>query len=305
MLGQPVNLPEIPVQFPDYAVWQAQTRLAWMEKHAEHWRQHLRDAGPTVIPAGQSLSDENPAVGNVKHIPFGSELTVALREAARQERVLLSVLVLTAHAVVLSAWCRTEDLLVVFAFHGRHRPALRNVVGYVANALLLRIHVKRDQTFGELLAEVKREVATALEHRDFDRVGDFMPECTTDVGLSWQSTHSKQGTLDHHVIGECADQLSCSFELDSGIEDKKSPTTNQLRVVPFLTRSPDTPKPFIPTIFDTPSALHMTIGFDPSIRAPVTVERFGRNLLVIAKEICQHPTPCIASLLEKIDMRRG
>lgn len=303
MLGQqdPVSLPQIPVQFPDYAVWQAQTRLVWLEKHAEYWRQHLRGASPTVIPADQSLSDRKPTIGVIKHIPFGDELTAALREAARRERALLSIFVLTAYAVVLSAWCRREDLLVVFPSHGRHRSALRNVVGFLANVLLLRIQVKREHTFGELLAQVKREIAAAFEHRDFDRVPDLLPECTTEVSFNWQATHSKQGPLDHHVVLECADQLSRSFEFDSGTGVEKSHTTNQLRVLPFTARTLECEK-FVPMIFDTPSDIHMTVRFDPSILAPVTIEKFGRSLLTIAKEICQHPTLCIASLLGKIDM---
>jgi hypothetical protein len=288
MLGQPISLPQIPVQFADYAVWQAQTYPAWMEKHAEYWRQHLRGAGPTVIPADQSLLDGKSAGVLTKHIPFGDELTAALRGAARRERALLSVLVLSAYAVVLSAWCTTQDLLVAFPFHGRHRPALRNVVGFVTNTLLLRIHVEREQTFGELLAQVKREIASALEHRDFDRVPDFLPEYEAKgVGINWQTTHSRHGPLDHDVALEGVDQ---------------SYTTNQLRVLAFPTRSPAYVR-FVPLIFDTPSALHMTIAFDPKILAPLTIEKFGRSLLIVCKEICQHPMPCIESLLGKVDVR--
>lgn len=296
-----ISLPEIPVQFPDYAVWQARTYLAWMEKHAGYWTQHLRGASPTVIPEDRSRPDRTLALGITKHISFGDELTVALRGAARRERALLSVFVLTAYAVVLSAWCRTEDLLVIFPSHGRHRPTLRNVVGYIANMLYLRIVVKREQTFGEVLAQVKREVATALEHRDFDRVPDLLPECATEVIFNWQTTHSKQGPQDHHVILECGDQLSRSCEFGPDTKAKNVNTTDELRVLPFPARSPDRAK-FIPVIFDTPAALHMAIGFDPNIIAPVTVERFGRRLLLVAKEICQCPMPSIASLLGKIDV---
>lgn len=299
MLGESVSLPQISVQFPDYALWQAQTRLAWMEKHAEYWREHLRGAGPTVIPADRSPSDGKPAIGVTKHIPFGDELTVALRGAARRERALLSVFVLTAYAVVLSVWCTTEDLLVAFPFHGRHRPALRNVVGWVANTLLLRIHVKSAQMFGELLAQVKREIANALEHQDFDRLPDLLPKCATEVSFNWQATHSKQGPLDHHVMLECSDQLGRSFELGLGAEVKNAHATNQLRVLPFPARSPGSAK-FVPVIFDTPAALHMTVTFDPNFLAPVTIEMFSRRLLIIAKEICQHRTTSIASLLGMI-----
>lgn len=302
VLAQPVSLPPLPVQFPDYAVWQAQTRIAWMQKHDAYWRQHLRGASPTVIPADKGLSDITPLTETIKNMQFGDELTAALREGARRERVLLSVFVLAAYAVVLSAWCKTEDLLVSFASHGRHRPALRNVVGFFAHMLPLRIKVNREQTFYGLLAHVKREVATALEHRDFDRVSDLLPECATKVGFNWQSTHSQQGALDHYVATECEYPVSRSFELDFDVKPERSPTTSQLRILPFHLQVPDYATHFIPVIFDTPSTLLMMIAFDPKILAPTTIERFCRNLCVIAKEICQVRTQCITSLLGKIDV---
>lgn len=307
MLGQPVSIPQIPVQFPDYAVWQAATYSAWMEKHAEYWRQHLRGVGHTVIAADQNLPNE-PIADGCEPISFGDDLTAALRDAARRDRALLSVFVLTAYAVVLSAWCGTDDLLVMFASHGRHRPALRNVVGCVANTLQLRIHIKREQSFGELLSQVKREVASAFEHRDFERVQDLLPECTTQVGFNWQTTHSGVGALDYHVPLECAYPLNRSFDFDSCVERGSTATRNQLSLLPFRARSPGAEVGSVrlaPVIFDTPSALHMIIGFDSSSLASTTVEKFGQALLRIAKAVCEHPTPSIASLLEVIDADCG
>lgn len=295
----PAILPPVRLQFPDYAVWQAQTHLHWMEKHAEYWRQYLSGARPTAIPEDRCLSEEKPATGTTKHIPFGEELTVALRDTARRERSLLSVITLVAYAIVLSAWCKTGDLLVALASHGRHQQALRNTVGYVANYLLLRIKIKREQTLGELIAQVKHDMAAAFAHRDFDRLPDFLPEYTTEVVFNWQATHSKQGPLDHHVMFECADQLVCPSEAGLAAQIEKTHATNQIRILPFPARTPDLVK-FGAVFFDTPSGIHMTVTFDPSILAPRTIDLFHRCLLMVAKEICQCPAPSIASLLAKV-----
>jgi hypothetical protein len=302
MLGQSLSLPQLPVQFPDYAVWQARTRLAWMEKHAEYWRQHLRGASPTAIPADSGPAHAQPTTETIRHIPFGDELTAALRGAARRERALLSVFVLAAYAVVLSAWCRTEDLLVSFASHARHRPALRDVVGFLANALYLRIAVRRDQTFDELLAQVKQEVASALEHRDFDRVPELLPGCATAVGFNWQSTHSKLGALDHFVATESDYPLSRFFQFDVEMEGEQPCATKQIKVLPFVLRSPGSPTNFIPVILDTPSTLLMMIRFEPNSLAPGAIERFGRSLSAVAYEVSRCSSTSIASLLRRLDM---
>jgi len=301
LLGQPepASLPQVPVQFADYAVWQAQTRLPWIEKHAEYWRQNLRGAVPTVIPADLRVSGVLAASGITVHIPFGDELTAALREAARRERCLLSIFVLAAYAVVISAWCRTDDLLLIFPSHGRHHSALRNVVGCVANMLLLRIKVKRERMFSELVAQVKYVVSTALAHRDFDRLPDLLPEYTTELSFNWQPTHSKKGAVDHFVMFECADQLSPTFELGLTTQVERAQLTTQLRVIPFPARTPGLAK-FQPVFFDTPSGIHVTVMFDPNIIVPVTVESFGRRMLAIAREVCEESTQRIVSLLGKI-----
>lgn len=296
--GESPVLPKPAVQFGDYAVWQARTYSAWMREHSAYWREHLSGVQPTVLPTDGTLSEPEGAVGTTVHIPFGNELTASLRAAARREGTLLSVLVLVAYSVVTSHWCRQEDILLSFPSHERQRPILRNVVGLIAGVLPLRIQVLNGQTLRELLMQVKSELSSALRHRDFDRVPDFIPECVSEVSFNWQTTHSERGALDHHTVLECADAFIRSVPQDTE-RDGEQPQVNKLRILSLPARTPHNLK-FASVIFDTPDGLHMAVAFRPDLLKQSTIERFGRNLLSVAEQLAERPSTTIASAMSEL-----
>ena len=287
--NEPPVLSPLPVQFADYAYWQAQTHAAWLREHAAHWREHLNDVPPTVIPDDSGLPSAIECVGATAHIPFGSVLTTMLRESARRERTLLSVLVLAAYSVALSLWCRQKELLIAFAFHGRFRPDLQNVVGFVANHLLLRIRVDENDTPRDLIARVKAEIASAFRHHDYDRVPDLVPGCRSDAIFNWQTTHSIHKALDHHAIAECAATRHPESQAD-------------LQISPLPVRSPSNAK-FSPVIFDTPDGLHLAIAYRADELASTTIDWFANTLFAAARAIAEQPTATLGSLVASLELR--
>jgi len=165
--------------------------------------------------------------------------------------------------------------------------------------LFLRIRIDGEKTFAELLSDVKREIAAAFEHRDFDRVPDLFPLNETDISFNWQTTYSKGAPLDHHVMLECADHLPQPAPIPSPSPFGHSSEADQLRILPFPARSPYLRK-FDPVFFDTATNVHMVVTYDPGILTPLTIELFCRCLLILVKEICQNSALQIAPLLERI-----
>jgi hypothetical protein len=299
--GEPLDLPALPVQFGDYAVWQERTRQSWMREHAEFWRRHLSDARPTGIPFQHHSSDGIQPVGLTAHIPFGEALTARLRKAAQGERSLLSIFILAAYAVVISSWSRQQDLLIAFPAHGRNQPVLRNMVGFVANVLHLRVPVLGHETLRDLLSRVRDEVAAALRHRDFDRVPDFIPECTTDVMFNWQTTHSIRGAVEHHTILEFATALDT---LHSSQRERADLQPEKPQILPLPARTPSNLK-FSPVIFDLPASLHMAVAYRPDLIALTTVRAVCRNLMFVAEQLAESPTQRVSSVLSELERGRS
>jgi hypothetical protein len=131
-------------------------------------------------------------------------------------------------------------------------------------------------------------------------VPDFLPEYKTELIFNWQATHSKKGTLDYHVMVECADRLSSSLEIDSTAQAGESTLVAQLKVMHFPARTPGITK-FGAAFLDTPMGIHLAVMFDAGVLSPATIETFGRRLLRVAKEICHDSKQSVASLLRKAD----
>jgi len=172
---------------------------------------------------------------------------------------------LTAYATVISQWCGTRDLLVRFVLHGRHRrPELENVIGYVSHSLYLRIEITPAMTFRDLLAQVRREFAAATEHRDFDRVPNFIPECTSEVAFHWRSASRTSGSSP--VVG------------------------GQIRVQPFIIRPlNDWPLKFWSVFYDTPGGMGVTMNYRPDCLATSTIRRLGEQLQWVAAALIDRP----------------
>jgi surfactin family lipopeptide synthetase A len=267
---QPSSLPEAPLQFADYAVWQERTHQAWLQLHQGYWERHLTGAVGLRLPRAREIkpSREFPACV-ISRFPFGRALTDALRELARRERTLLSLVVLAIYVIVIFRWCRQHDFVLIFISNGRNRPELQNMVGYLANLLHLRIQVSETDTFGSLLERLSEELRAAYEHEDFDRVPHFVPACSTELDFNWISTHWMWET--------------------------RPPAGSDLRIEPFALEAPWV-RPFLPAFFDTPDGVVATVISQPCIFTADTVARFGSSLQHVARAVAQFPLVELAAI---------
>ena len=272
--GLPVALPALPVQFADYAVWQRRTYDDWMRKHAGYWRERLINAPRTQLPPDiESASVAHPMDSTV-HMPFGKQLSGALREVARREGTLLPLVVFAVYVVVMSHWLNQSELIILFVSHGRHqRPEFENMIGLLTTNLFVRIDCHKNDTLLDLLKRVDLEFHRTLEHHDFDRVPDFIPECATDLTFNWRSsswTRRTRTTPEKHA--------------------------SDLRTQPFMARAPYWSSKFWALFYDAPGGICVTVRYRPDLLPTSTIEWFGRSLQAVAQSVCQHPLSSIGSL---------
>lgn len=276
--GLPFSLPQLPVQFADYAVWQQRTYDAWLKKHEAYWRGRLTGAPRIQLPLGNGLAEVKHPTVSMLHIPFGKALSAKLRDVARRERTLLPLVVLTVYAAVVSRWCSQGDLVLGFASHGRHsRPELENMIGFLATGLLLRIEITKEESFLDLLKRVNLEFYSACNHQGIGRLRDIVPECTIDVGFNWITTNWSRRSV--HQKGEA----------DGPVKMQPFPIQTFRSVeAPFLK--------FVPLFSDTAAGIIVTVLYRPDLFAKSTIERFGHSLRLFAAEFTQRPLASVASI---------
>lgn len=183
-LGRALSLPPLSLQFADYAVWQQRTRNDWMKQHERYWIDRLSDAPIVRLPVDGNLSGVPQAA--MRRITFGATLSAELRKLAQQQRCLVSLVILTLYATMVSQWCGQRDLVTRLITSSRYRPELNNMVGFIASHLYLRIQLRDEHRFIDSLKQVQHEFHSAFDHLDFDRVPELLPEChATELCFNW------------------------------------------------------------------------------------------------------------------------
>lgn len=179
--GQPFPLPELPIQYADFAAWQ-RDRLKGeaLEKLLGYWRTQLQGA-PTLLelPTDRPRPPVQSYRGAVETALFPSSLLDALARLSQQSGVSLFMTLLAAFQTLLSRYSGQEDIVVGSPMSGRSRTELEGLIGFFVNTVVLRSGFDGDPSFHELLRQV-REVtlgAYAFQELPFEKlVEELRPE---------------------------------------------------------------------------------------------------------------------------------
>jgi hypothetical protein len=187
--GLAPELPRLPIQFPDYAVWEQRANAAWQSKHAEYWAERLAGDPRTRIPAGTGSADRVRMRTVEVSVEIDRASTEALRKIGRGEHTTLVITVLAAYIACLSRWSQTRDVMVGLVLAGRDRRELKNAVGFFAFRTFLRVEVRETDRFLDLLRRTTREHYRLCNHQDFGRFALEWPtaEYTKTTGFNWHS----------------------------------------------------------------------------------------------------------------------
>ncbi|HEY0289409.1 MAG TPA: amino acid adenylation domain-containing protein, partial [Pseudomonas sp.] len=179
--GVDAQLPELTVQYADYAIWQR----AWLEagegqRQLAYWQAQLGDEHPLLaLP----LDRPRPAVATFKGalvpVKLDAQNTAALRAHGRKHGHTMFMTVLAAMAVVLSRFSGQRDIRIGAPNAGRNRQELEGLIGFFINTQVLRVDVDELATPAQLLEQVKDVVAQAQSHQDipFEQLVDaLVPE---------------------------------------------------------------------------------------------------------------------------------
>ena len=167
-VGRGTPLPELPIQYADFAYWQRQwLQGAELERQVSFWKRELANA-PTVLefPTDRPRSLIQTFRGATQVCAFSDELSTALKGLAQQEGVTLFMLLMAAFQVLLYRYSGQTDLLVGTPIANRTRIETEGLIGFFANTLVLRADLLGKPGFRELLQRVKEKTLNAYAHQD-------------------------------------------------------------------------------------------------------------------------------------------
>ncbi|WP_369916120.1 condensation domain-containing protein [Plantactinospora sp. KBS50] len=166
--GDPVRagLPELPIQYLDYAVWQRE-RLsgAELDRQVDYWRDHLAGA-PRALTMPTTAHSPGQARGGRAYGRMSKADTAALKELCRSLDVTPFMVVLSMLATVLGRWAGQRDVVVGVSISNRTDSGTESLIGSFINTLPLRVDLNGDPTFAELLDRVRDVALGGFAHAD-------------------------------------------------------------------------------------------------------------------------------------------
>ncbi|MEW5929248.1 MAG: amino acid adenylation domain-containing protein [Gemmatimonadota bacterium] len=179
--GRPSPLPELPLQYGDFAAWQrdwlAGERL---DEQLRYWRERLDGAPPRLeLPTDHPRRQELGATESGRPFEIPAETTRALRELGRRQGATLFMTLLAGWQTLLGRYAAQDDVVVGTPVANRTRAELEGLIGFFVNTLVLRADLADDPEFSALLGRVRESTLGAFAHQDlpFERlVEELAPE---------------------------------------------------------------------------------------------------------------------------------
>ncbi|HXM49944.1 MAG TPA: amino acid adenylation domain-containing protein, partial [Pyrinomonadaceae bacterium] len=164
--GQSSPLPELPIQYADFAYWQ-HTQRETLSNELDYWRKQLAGAPAALdLPTDQPRPAIQKFQGKQLSFKLPLKLSDALKGLSRREGTTLFMTLLAAFQIVLHRYTDRDDLLVGTVTTSRKRSEFDELLGFFLNTLVLRTDLSGDPTFVELLGRVRKVTVDALAHGD-------------------------------------------------------------------------------------------------------------------------------------------
>ncbi|BAZ09546.1 amino acid adenylation domain-containing protein [Calothrix sp. NIES-4071] len=194
--GKPSPLPELSLQYADFAQWQRQwLQGEILQTQLNYWQRQLTAVPPLLeLPTDRPRQKAQSFKGRSIFLKLNQHLTQKLKRLSQQSGTTLFMTLLAAFTLLLSRYSRQEDIVVGSAIANRNRREIEPLIGFFVNTLALRTNLQGNPTFLELLKRVRQVTLDAYDHQDlpFEKLVD-------ELGL--------ERSLSHHPLFQVAFSL--------------------------------------------------------------------------------------------------
>ncbi len=203
--GKPSPLPELEIQYADFAHWQ-RTWLTGevMEKQLAYWRRQLGGRLPVLnLPTDMPPAAVQGFRGAAQRFNSLGPMTDPLKTLSRREGVTIFMTLLAGFKLLLHHYTEQSEIVVGATLAGRNHAALAQLVGFFVNAIVLNTDISGDPTFRELQARVRQVSLGAYANQDvpFDRlleefrVGRDRTRNPLEVAFTFDNTPQERAEL--------------------------------------------------------------------------------------------------------------
>ncbi len=168
LTGVAAELPELKVQYKDYAHWQQQRlEQGVLKEQLHYWKNQLKG-----IPKLHELALDHPRPANQSFA--GDQFLQILPEDmcqnvsrfANAQRATPFMVLQAVYAALLSQWSSEEDIVMGTPVAGRQHPDVESLIGCFTNSIVLRNDINKKDNFLNILAKSRAMILTAFDNQD-------------------------------------------------------------------------------------------------------------------------------------------
>ena len=163
--GDSAVLPPLPLQYSDYARWEAASSQA-IDRHLTYWKTQLAECPVIDLPADRRRTNLLDVRGKVQARRLPRELAEAITVFSRREGATPFMTFLAGFALLIGRLAGVQDVVVGSPIAGRTSAALEDLIGFFVKTLILRINLSAGPSFSELVRRVRGVTLNALDHQD-------------------------------------------------------------------------------------------------------------------------------------------
>ncbi|QFS50798.1 non-ribosomal peptide synthetase [Nostoc sphaeroides] len=172
--GQPSPIPDLPIQYADFAIWQRQwLQGEVLQTQLNYWKHQLGGNLPILeLPSDRPRPAIQSNNGATQRFQLSKSLTEKLKNLSNQEGVTLYMTLLAAFKVLLYRYTQQEDIIVGTPIANRDRTEIEGLIGFFVNTLVMRTNLANNPTCREFLQQVREVTLSAYAHQDlpFERL---------------------------------------------------------------------------------------------------------------------------------------
>jgi len=168
--GREPDLPELPIQYSDFAAWQRKQDLS---KHLAFWRDSLRGyEGSLELPTDRVRRPDSGTRSASFVRRYDAGFCQELDRFSQRHNATLFMTLLAGLALLAERYTGQDDVCLGTTTSGRPLPELEGLIGFFINILPLRIPVDRNLSVADFVAQVRRSTVAGFEHQaaPFERI---------------------------------------------------------------------------------------------------------------------------------------
>jgi amino acid adenylation domain-containing protein len=203
--GRPSPLPELPIQYVDYALWQRKRlRGTLLDRQLGYWREQLKgDLSPLELATDHPRPTSPSYRGAARSMLLPRQLVDQLKELSRRQGATLFMTMLAAFQTLLHRYSGQDEIVVGSPIAGRTRTETEGLIGFFVNTLVLRGNLSGDPTFAEVVSRVREVALGAYAHQEvpFERlVEELRPERSHGHTPFFQVAFAFQNVPAHQLV---------------------------------------------------------------------------------------------------------